>query len=104
MNNKYQSNQTKQPTVALSFELYTTTISEVVTYWKATKLFSTAPHKADLLIVNSTATFRAIINAKYPFVLVDGNPAKLEDLYGTQFAKDVVTDAMQELLTGNPIH
>ena len=104
MSNKYTNSQTKQPTVALSFELYTTTITAVVEFWKATKLFNTAPHKADLLIVNSTATFKTIINTRYPSVLVEGNPAKLEDLYGTQFAKDVVTDAMQELLTGNPVH
>jgi len=91
----------KQPKVALSFELLTTTTAKVVAYWTETKLFSTKADKQSLLIVNSHSTYRSIINSRYH---INGNSEVLEDIYGTEFTKDVVSNVMQELLTGRPVH
>ena len=97
----YTKSNTKATTTPLSYGLLVSTVSTLVTYWTATKLFSTKGDKQTLLILNSADTFKLLIRTRYH---IAGNTTMLEDIYGTQFARDVVNDVMQELLTGLPVH
>jgi len=90
--------QAAQPTVALTYELFASSIEMVVVFWTETKLFSTKADKQQLLIIDSLASFKAIINTKYH---INNMPTTLEAVFGTDFAKDVTSAAMQELLTGH---
>ena len=86
--------------VELTYELYTSTIELVLSVWKSTKLFSAKGDKQLLLIINSKHTYASIINTKY--ALVEGQPSMtLETIYGKQFAQDVTSAVMQELLLGS---
>jgi len=87
--------------VELTYELYTSTITNVLSVWNSTKLFSNKSDKQTMLIINSKHTYAFIINARYN--LVEGQPSmSLEQAFGSkQFAQDVTSAVMQELLLGS---
>ena len=89
------------PKVELTYELYVHTIQLVLSVWKSTKLFSTKGDKQLMLIINSKHTYASIINTKY--ALVEGQPSmSLEQAFGSkQFAQDITSAVMQELLLGS---
>jgi len=90
-----------QPKVELTYELYTSTIANVLSVWKSTKLFSTKGDKQLMLIINSKHTYACVINTKYN--LVDKQPSMtIEQAYGSkQFAQDITSAVLQELLLGS---
>ena len=97
--------QPKQPTVELSYPLYCEVIQTLVSFWTGTKLFSTKADKQSLLIIESQSAFKSIINMEYKDLHEShSTPSKLEDLFGTQFAKDCTSAVMAQLLTGVVVH
>ena len=75
--------QTKSPKVALTHELFMSTIDEVSAIWQ--QEYTT---KADrqFVVANSAAVYNAIIRK---FYTINGVESRLEDVYGSQFAQDV---------------
>ena len=97
--------QPKLPVVELSYELYCEVIQEVVSFWTETKLFSTKADRQSMLIVESQSAFKTIINTEYMGLHTSHSaPSKLEDIFGTQFAKDTTSAVMSQLLTGVKTH
>jgi len=85
-----------QSQIQLTPELFQSTISLVTDFWTRTKLFSTKSDKQQMLVLHSKESFATLINTKYP---IGEAHIRLEDIYGKQFAKDVITESMQNLLT-----
>ena len=83
----------------ITYKQFRTACDTVKEVWKESKLFANKADKQSLLIINSKATYATIINTEY--ILSDGQPDNtLERAYSKQFAQDVTSRVMQELLLG----
>lgn len=79
----------------ITYEQFRSAVGTVKAVWVKSKLFAAKADKQSLLIINSKATYATIINTEYR---LNNTEILLEQAFNKQFAQDVTSRVMQELL------
>jgi len=79
----------------ITYEQFRSAVDTVKAVWVKSKLFAAKADKQSLLIINSKATYATIINTEYR---LNNTEILLEQAFNKQFAQDVTSRVMQELL------